>query len=174
VVAIIWKLLYNVDAGILNGLLGRLGLPKQLFLASTTQAMPAVMAMSVWKSCGFFMLIFLAGLQAIPDQLYEAARMDGASRWQRFRHVTFPMLNHSMLFVLVITSMDAMKLFAPIFVMTNGGPLNATNVIVYYIYKATFLFLKVGYASAMAFVLFGIILALTLIQMRLLRRESLY
>lgn len=174
VVAIIWKLLYNVDAGIFNGLLTQLGLPKQLFLASASQAMPAIMAMSVWKSCGFFMLIFLAGLQAIPDQLYEAAIVDGASRWQRFRHVTLPMLNQSMLFVLVITSIDAMKLFAPIFVMTDGGPLNATNVVVYYIYKAMFLFLKVGYASAMAFVLFGIILLLTLIQMRLLKRESLY
>ncbi|MBT5871897.1 MAG: extracellular solute-binding protein [Candidatus Latescibacteria bacterium] len=174
VVAIIWKLLYNVDAGIINGLLTQLGLPKQLFLASTSQAMPAIMAMSVWKSCGFFMLIFLAGLQAIPDQLYEAAIVDGASRWQRFRHVTLPMLNQSMLFVLVITSIDAMKLFAPIFVMTNGGPLNSTNVVVYYIYKAMFLFLKVGYASAMAFVLFGIILLLTLVQMRLLKRESLY
>lgn len=174
VVAIIWRLLYNVDAGVFNGLITQLGVPKQLFLASTAQAMPAVMAMSVWKSCGFFMLIFLAGLQAIPEELYEAAKVDGATWWHRFRHITLPMLNQSMLFVLVITSMDAMKLFAPIFVMTNGGPLHSTTVIVYYIYKAMFLFLKIGYASAMAFVLFGIILAITLIQMRILKREAMY
>jgi ABC-type sugar transport system permease subunit/ABC-type glycerol-3-phosphate transport system substrate-binding protein len=174
VVAVIWRLLYNVDAGVFNGFLVQAGLPKQLFLASTTQAMPSVMAMGIWKSCGFFMLIFLAGLQAIPEELYEAATVDGAGWWHRFRHITLPMLSQPMLFVVVVTTMDAMKLFAPIFIMTNGGPLHSTTVIVYYIYKAMFLFLKVGYASAMAFVLFGLILTLTLIQMRLLKREPVY
>ncbi|MBI4552147.1 MAG: extracellular solute-binding protein [Candidatus Latescibacteria bacterium] len=174
VVAIIWRLLYNVNAGVFNGLLVRFGVPKQLFLASATQAMPSVIAMCIWKSCGFFMLIFLAGLQAIPEELYDAAKVDGAGRWHRFRHITLPLLNPAMLFTLVITSMDAMKLFGPIFIITNGGPLHATTVIVYYIYKAMFLFLKVGYAAAMAFVLFGIILTLTLVQMRVLRREAVY
>lgn len=172
VAAIIWRVMYNTDAGLINGLLVHTGLSKQLFLSSTTQAMPSIMVMGIWKSCGFFMLIFLAGLQAIPEELYEAATVDGAGRWHRFRHVTLPMLNQPMLFVLVITTMDAMKLFAPIFIMTDGGPLNSTTVIVHYIYKNMFLFLKAGYASAMAFVLFCIILVLTLIQMKLLRRDT--
>jgi len=173
VAAIIWRVLYNTDAGLINGLLVSAGLSKQLFLSSTTEALPSIMVMSIWKSCGFFMLIFLAGLQAIPEELYEAATVDGAGWWHRFRHVTLPMLNQPMLFVLVITTMDAMKLFAPIFIMTDGGPLNSTTVIVHYIYKTMFLFLKAGYASAMAFVLFCIILILTLIQMKLLRRDPL-
>jgi len=131
--------------------------------------MPAVMLMCIWKTTGFFMIIFLAGLQEIPNEFYEAARIDGAGGGQLFRLITLPLLQRTSLFVLVITTMDALRVFTQIYVMTGGGPANATSTIVFYIWRTAFRQMKMGDATAMAFVLFVLIFLLTLCQLAIMR-----
>jgi len=168
VASTIWLIMYNPSSGLINSILMRLGLPRQPFLTSSVQAMPAVIVMCIWKSVGFSMVIFLAGLQGIPQELYEAVQIDGAGKWQSFRYITLPLLKRTTLFILVITTMDALKIFSPMYVMTGGGPRHATMGIVFYIWKIAFSYMKMGYASALAFVLFALILILTLLQFRFL------
>jgi ABC-type sugar transport system permease subunit len=141
----------------------------QTWLADPGQAMPAIIAMSIWRGLGYNMVIYLAGLQGIPDHLYEAAIIDGATPWQRFRSITWPLLKPTTAFILVVSVIGASQVFAQVYVMTNGGPNNATTVIVHQIFQNAFSFMKMGYASAMAFVLFGIIFVMSLINLRLLR-----
>lgn len=168
VASTIWLIMYNPSSGLINSILMRLGLPRQPFLTSSVQAMPAVIVMCIWKSVGFSMVIFLAGLQGIPQEFYEAVQIDGAGKWQSFRYITLPLLKRTTLFILVITTMDALKIFSPMYVMTGGGPRHATMGIVFYIWKIAFSYMKMGYASALAFVLFALILILTLLQFRFL------
>ncbi len=166
-VAIVFRYLYHPRFGILNRALGTnidwLGDPKL--------AMLSIILLSVWKQFGYTMIIFIAGLQNIPDELYEAARIDGAGRWRQFRHVTVPMLGPTFLFVGVVTAIGQLQIFAEPYVMTRGGPLNKTLTMVMLMYEQGFKFWRMGYAAAVAFVLFLIIGAATVLQMRLQERR---
>jgi multiple sugar transport system permease protein len=142
------------------------------WLGDPRWAMPAIILMAVWKNFGYNMLIFIAGLQAIPEELYEAARIDGATALQRFRHVTIPQLGPTLLFVGVITMIGYFQLFVEPYVMTQGGPLRSTTSVVLLMYEEGFRWWRMGFAAAVAFVLFVIILAATLLQLRLQRGEE--
>lgn len=168
-VAVMWRYLYHPRYGLLNYALGGLGIEPIDWLGDPFWAMPAIILMAVWKNFGYNMIIFLAGLQSIPDSLYEAARIDGANRWRQFWHVTLPMLAPTFLFVAIITMIGYFQLFAEPYVMTQGGPSNATLSVVLFMYEQGFRWWNLGSAAAIAFVLFAIILAVTLIQLRLQR-----
>ena len=168
-VAIVWRYLYHPQYGILNYLLGRVGIHPIDWLGDPHWAMPAIILMAVWKNFGYNMLIFIAGLQAIPEDLYEAAELDGANAWQRFRSVTLPMLGPTLVFVAVITMIGYFQLFAEPYVMTRGGPLRATTSLVLLMYEEGFRWWRMGYAAALAFVLFVVIMAGTRVQWRLQR-----
>ena len=172
-VAVVWRYLYHPRFGLINGFLGFLGVDPIAWLADPRWAMPAIVLLAVWKNFGYTMIIFVAGLQAIPEQLYEAARLDGASAWQRFRHITLPGLAPTTTFVAVITVIGYFQLFAEPYVMTSGGgPVNATLSVVLYMFKEGFRWWNIGYAAAVAFVLFWVILAVTLIQTAARRRAE--
>lgn len=170
-VAIVWRYLYHPQYGLLNYVLGWFGVSPVDWLGNPHWAMPAIILMAVWKNFGYNMLIFVAGLQAIPEDLYEAAHLDGANAWQRFRHVTLPMLGPTLVFVAVITMIGYFQLFAEPYVMTRGGPLRSTTSLVLLMYEEGFRWWRMGYAAALAFMLFVLILAATLVQLRLQRRE---
>jgi multiple sugar transport system permease protein len=174
VASIIWSFILDERAGLLNELLGKVGIDPQPWLGSTRLAPWSIVIVTLWQSVGYSMVIFLAGLQDIPRDFYEAARVDGARAWTRFRTITLPLLKPTSVFVLVISLIGAFQLFDPIFVITQGGPANATTTTVYYIYQNAFQYLRLGYASALAIVLFGIIFLFTLVQLRLFRHESHY
>jgi multiple sugar transport system permease protein len=169
-VAIVWQWLYHTEVGLFNFVLADVGLPKINWLGSTEWAMPAVILMSTWKSMGYYAVIFLAGLQGIPQHLYEAADIDGANSWQKFWRITLPLLSPTMFFVLVISIIQAFQVFGQIFIMTRGGPANATSTIVYFIYNQAFVWFRMGYAAAASWVLFAVIFAITLLQTRWQRR----
>ena len=172
-VAIVWRYLYHPQYGLLNYALGLVGVDPVDWLGDRRWAMPAIILMAVWKNFGYNMLIFIAGLQSIPEELYEAAHLDGASALQRFRHVTVPMLGPTLLFVSVITMIGYFQLFAEPYVMTQGGPLRATTSVVLLMYEEGFRWWRMGFAAAIAFVLFVVILVATLLQFRLQRgRDS--
>lgn len=168
-VAIIWRYLYHPAHGLLNYFLSFFGVSPIDWLGDPDLAMPAIILMAVWKNFGYNMLIFIAGLQNIPDDLYEAAHLDGASWWQQFTSITLPMLKPTTVFVVMITIIGYFQLFAEPYVMTQGGPLNATTSIVLLMYEQGFRWWNMGYAAAIAFVLFAIILLFTVIQMILQR-----
>ena len=170
-ISLVWKWMYEPDVGLLNTLLRTVGLPEQPWLASPRTALPALMLMSIWMYCGYMMVLFLAGLQSIPASLYESARLDGAGAWQRFRRITLPLLRPTTFFVLVTMVIFMFQVFTAVYVMTEGGPLHATDVIVYHIYRNAWEYLRLGYASAMAWVLFAIVFGITLVQFRFLGRE---
>jgi len=171
-VAVVWRYLYHPRLGLLNECLAWMGLGTVDWLGDPRWAMPAIILMAVWKNFGFNMIIFVAGLQSIPERLYEAARLDGASGWQQFRHVTLPMLAPTFLFVAVITMVGYFQLFAEPYVMTQGGPANSTLSLVLLMYEQGFRWWNMGYAAALAFVLFAIILSATLVQLRDRRAEG--
>jgi multiple sugar transport system permease protein len=171
-VAVIWRYLFNTQYGLINYALGGLGLARIDWLGDPTWAMPAIIVFAVWKNFGYNMLILLAGLQAIPEELYEAARIDGASYWQRFRHVTLPMLGPVLAMVNVLTVAGYFQLFAEPYVMTQGGPLQSTMSVLYFMYEEGFKWWNLGSASAVAFMLFVFILALTALQLRLVRWQQ--
>jgi multiple sugar transport system permease protein len=168
-VAVIWRYLYDPRFGLLNYLLHVVGVRPIDWLGNRHWAMPAIILMTVWKNFGYNMLIFVAGLQAIPQDLYDAAMVDGASAMRRFRHVTLPMLGPTFLFVSVTTMIGYTQLFSEPYVMTQGGPLHATYSIVLYMYEEGFRWWHLGYAASIAFVLFALVLGGTLIQRRLRR-----
>jgi multiple sugar transport system permease protein len=174
VAAIIWKWLYNGDFGLFNYYLLKTHLITQplVWLSDKNLAMPAVVLMSVWTSVGFSMVVYLAALQAIPNDLYEAARIDGAGAWARLRYVTWPMLRPSTLFLMVMGIIGSFQVFTQIYIMTSGGPLNRTTTMVYYIYEAAFKFYEMGYASTLAYALFLMLLVFTALQLRLYRRAD--
>src|ERR1700694_4232744 len=171
-VAVIWRFLFNADFGVVNGVLQIFGIKGPDWLGNPTLAVAIIVALMVWRNFGNAMIIFLAGLQGIPNDLYEAARIDGANRWQEFRSITLPMLRPTVLLLTVITTIGFLQLFEEPFVMTQGGPLNKTLSVSMYVYQQGFNFFHQGYASAMAYTLFVVIAAITLIQFRLLRSES--
>jgi multiple sugar transport system permease protein len=167
-VAVVWNMLLHPTMGPVNGFLKLLGIEKPPgWTASTEWAMPAVIMASVWRQTGFFMVIYLAGLQGIPRSLYEAAMVDGAGPWRRFTHVTLPMLTPVTFFVSIMLVINSFKIFDLIMVMTEGGPGRATNVLVYHIYYTAFMSFRFGYASAISVVLLIIVLAITVVQFRL-------
>lgn len=166
-VAIVWRYLYHPTYGLLNYTLGFFGIDPINWLGDPTWAMPAIIFMAVWKNFGYYMLIFIAGLQGIPRELYEAAELDGASAWNRFINVTLPQLAPTMVFVGVVTMIGYFQLFAEPYVMTQGGPLKATTSLVLLMYEEGFRWWRMGFAAGIAFVLFLIILLWTLIQRRL-------
>ncbi len=169
-VSVVWKYLYHPRFGLLNSALGLVGIPPIDWLGDPRWALPALILLAVWKNFGYNMVLFLAGLQSIPPQLYEAARIDGAGLWREFLHVTLPMLAPTSLFVGVITAIGYLQLFAEPYVMTRGGgPVNATLSVVLFMYKEGFRWWNMGFAAAVAFVLFLVILAATLVQIRLQR-----
>jgi multiple sugar transport system permease protein len=163
-VSILWLWLFNPQVGLVNYLLSLVGIKGPLWLASPQWALPALVIKSLW-AIGANMIILLAGLQAIPTSLYEAAKIDGAKQWDEFWTVTLPMLSPFLFYVIVITTIASFQILTDVLVMTQGGPGTATFVYVYYIYQAAFQYLKMGYASALAWILFAIILALTLLQL---------
>jgi len=171
-VAIVWKYLYHPQFGVLNYLLGKVGVGPIDWLGNPHWAMPAIILVAVWKNFGYNMLIFIAGLQSIPQELYEAAHLDGAGAWQRFRHVTLPMLAPTLVFVSVITMIGYFQLFAEPYVMTRGGPLRSTTSVVLLMYEEGFRWWRMGYAASLAFVLFAVVLAATLVQLRLQRQPA--
>jgi multiple sugar transport system permease protein len=171
-IAVVWRYVLNPDQGLANLLLGSIGIEGPHWLGDPALAMPSIIAMAVWRNLGFSMVIFLAGLQTIPAQLYEAAAIDGASRWQAFRHVTLPMLRPTILFISVITTIGYLQLFEEPFVMTEGGPLDRTLSIAQYMYQQGFQFFHQGYAAAIAWILFLLVGLVALIQFRVLRTET--
>ena len=168
-VALLWKWIFNPEFGIANAILNFFGFPGLQWLNSPTWAMPALIIMSLW-GVGGGMLIYLAGLQGIPRQLYEAAELDGAGSWAYFINITLPMLTPTLFFQLITGIIGSFQIFTQAFVMTNGGPVNATLFYVLYLYRNAFQWWKMGYASALAWFLFVVILILTLIQFRLSKR----
>jgi multiple sugar transport system permease protein len=160
-VAVVWRSVYHPRFGLLNAALAAVGATPRDWLGDPALAMPAIIILSVWKGFGFNMVIFMAGLQSIPAQLYEAASVDGASRLQQFMRVTLPMLVPTFAFVVAMTLIGNFQLFAEPYVMTRGGPSNRTLSVVLYMYEQGFRWWNLGYAAAVAFVLFGIMLAVS-------------
>ena len=172
-VAVVWRYLYHPRFGFLNYLLGLAGIAPIDWLGDPRWAMPALILMAVWKNFGFNMVIFIAGLQSIPRRLYEAAEIDGAGPWRQFRHITLPMLAPTFVFVAVVTMIGYFQLFAEPYVMTGGGPADSTLSVALLMFQEGFRWWNLGYAAAVAFVLFLVILAGTAVQLWLRRgRES--
>ena len=170
-VAVVWRYLFDTRHGWLNYTLGAFGIQPIDWLGDPHWAMPAIIVFAVWKSFGYNMIILLAGLQGIPDELYEAARIDGASAWRQLRDVTIPMLAPIVVMVSILTIAGYFQLFAEPYVMTQGGPLQSTVSVLYFMYEEGFKWWNLGSASAVAFVLFLLIFALTVVQLRLARWE---
>jgi multiple sugar transport system permease protein len=160
-VAVVWRFVYHPRIGLLNRALAAVGIAPVDWLGDPAWAMPAIVLLAVWKGFGFNMVILLAGLQAIPERLYEAARLDGASSAQQLRHVTLPLLAPTLSFVLLMTLIGHFQLFAEPYVMTQGGPGDATRSLVLLMYEQGFRFWSLGQAAALAFVLFALLLAVT-------------
>ncbi|RIA43883.1 carbohydrate ABC transporter membrane protein 1 (CUT1 family) [Hephaestia caeni] len=171
-VALIWRYLFQARYGLIDWALGRVGIAPIDWLGDPAWAMPAIVIFAVWKNFGYNMIILLAGLQTIPDELYEAARIDGAGAWGQFRHVTLPALAPIMLVVSILTVAGYFQLFAEPYVMTQGGPVESTTSIIYMMVDQGFKFWNLGVATAIAVVLFAILLSLTLAQLALARRWS--
>lgn len=168
--AIVWRFILTQDRGILNYLLQQIGLAPVPWLSSVRWAVPSVILYDVWKSCGYLMVLYLAGLQGIPEVLYEAARIDGANRWQLIRHVTLPLITPTAFFCIVISLIGAFQIFDNAYVLTEGGPGDASRTIAMYIYEMAFKRYEMGYASAVALSLLIVLVSLTLLQTRLARR----
>lgn len=167
VTSVLWLYIVNPDQGLLNGILGIFHIKPQPFLTSTKQAMFVIIGVSAWQGAGYQMLIFLAGLQSIPTSLYEAAELDGANSWQRFLHITMPMLKPTSIMILTTTLISAFNLMTQSMVMTQGGPENSTMTPIYYIYRTGFTDRELGYASAMS-VIYGIVIIIfTVIQRKI-------
>ncbi|WP_210161015.1 carbohydrate ABC transporter permease [Microvirga lotononidis] len=172
--ALVWMLFYSETTGLFNYLLALLGFAPKQWLSSSTWAMPSVIVMSIWKGLGFNMVIFLAGLQSIPRELYEAASLDGAGSTSSFRYITLPLLAPSTVYVTITSIIASFQVFSQVFVMTGGGPNNSTTTIVHQIYRTAFVHLEVGYASAMALALFVILVAVSMVNLRLVARKEIY
>jgi len=166
---IFWRMLSPRPDGPINWLIGRFGIPPQDWLVSVTLALPSLVGVAVWQEFGYFMVIWLAGLQGVPAEMYDAASVDGASGWKLHWYITLPMLRPTAAFVLIITTMHALQVFGSIFVMTGGGPVYSTTTLVYYLYSQAFNFGRMGYASAISIVLFLMILAVTIAQGKFLK-----
>lgn len=171
VISVLWLYLLNPNEGMINNVLTHVGLPPQPFLTSPDQAIFTIVFVSVWQGAGFQMLIFLAGLQNIPGDVYEAAQLDGMNKWQRFIYITLPLLKPTSIFIFITTLISAFKLLVQPMVMTQGGPVNSTMTVVYYIYQTGFTDRMVGYASSIA-LLFGTMIGLVTLAQRKLVKED--
>ncbi|MBC7217665.1 MAG: sugar ABC transporter permease [Candidatus Caldatribacterium sp.] len=173
-VALVWHLLLNPDLGIVNYYLGKLGIGRINWLFSTQWARVSVILVETWKNVGFYVVVFLAGLQSIPQQLYEAAEVDGAGRLQQFFHITLPLLSPTTFFLVVIGLINAFQVFDMPYVLTRGGPGGATRTVVMYIYETGFRFFNMGYAAAVSLSLFAFIAVFTFIQFRMSEKWVFY
>ncbi|MGH3311133.1 MAG: carbohydrate ABC transporter permease [Streptomyces sp.] len=171
-VAVVWRFVLDPADGLISQLGAEVGLSTPDFLGSEALAMPSLIVMAAWRNLGTAMVLFLAGLQSIPTEVREAARLDGAGMWQEFSRITLPLLRPTMLYVVVMTSIGFLNVFEEPFVMTEGGPDNSTLTVSLGMYQQGFRFFHMGYASAMAYVLFTVILAVTLLQLRLLKDKT--
>ncbi len=173
IVSFAWTFLLDPDIGWISYWLGKVGIDSgQGWLRDPDLAMPAVILVGIWKNVGFYMVIYLAGLQAIPQQLYEAARIDGASGWRKFRHVTWPLLANETMLVAILCAIATLQAFDHIYVMTSGGPFFRTETLVLLVYRLGFSEFRFGYAAAISWVLVGLILVLSLIQLFYFRRRA--
>jgi ABC-type sugar transport system permease subunit len=173
-ISLFWSWILDPQWGLLNSAIGWLGIRPQRWLLDPALAMPSLILMAIWRGAGYAMVIFLAGLQTIPQHLYDAAAIDGAGHWRRFAHVTLPLLRPTTTFLFVTSTLGAFQVFEQVYVMTQGGPAEATTTIVHQIYQQAFSFLHMGYASAEAVVLFAGLAALTIVNVRLLARDIEY
>jgi multiple sugar transport system permease protein len=169
-IAVLWGWIYNTQVGLLNYLISLVGFGKVPWISSETWAMPSVIILSVWKGLGYNMILFLAGLQSIPQEYYEAASIDGASAWRRFRDVTLPLLSPTTFLVIILSVIASFQVFEQTYILTAGGPSWSTLTLVLLIFFRAFQDFRMGYASAIAYVLFAITFAVTLVQWRLQRR----
>ena len=172
VITILWQQMYASETGLINLLLQSFGLPKIGWLTDRRYAMPAIAIMATWKNVGLYVVLFLVGLQAIPTDLYEAAELDGASAWQKFRLITVPMLNPTIMLVLLLSTIGGFSLFIEPYVMTGGGPANSTLSGILYLYKQAFFFSKMGYATTIGFFWAMIIFAVVVLQRRFVETEA--
>lgn len=173
-VALVWGWLYDPKYGMLNAILQWFGLEPIAWLYDTTWALPAIILLRVWKDMGYNMVILLAGLQGIPTHLYESAELDGATPWQKLTRITLPMLSPTLFFVITVSLINAFQAFDAVYLLTEGGPENSTQVVVYWLFKNAFQFYKIGSASAMAYILFMIILTVTTLQWWFRKKWVLY
>jgi multiple sugar transport system permease protein len=165
-VSLLWAWLYSPSFGFLNYVLSVLHLPTLRWLVDPHTAMPSVILVGLWRGLGFNIIVFIAGLQAIPRDLYEAAEIDGANEWQQFRRVTLPMLSPTLFFAIVMALISSFQVFEQTYIMTQGGPGNSTLTFIYYIFLTGFTYLRMGYASALSFVFLALILTITVLQVR--------
>ncbi len=171
-VSVVWITLLDPEAGIVNYVLTQIGFPRLNWLGDPNTAMPSIVLIAIWKGLGFQMVIWLAGLQAVPEELYEAAAIDGANRWQAFRGITLPLLTPTTFFLTLTGIIGSFQVFSPVYVITGGGPRGTTDVVVHRIYLRAFEAFDMGYASAQAWVLFVVIFGLTLAQVLYRRRRG--
>jgi multiple sugar transport system permease protein len=169
--AVIWRWLYDPNFGLINYFVGIFGIDPINWLNDPSAAMFALIVMGVWKTFGINMILFAAGLQAIPDHYYEAAEIDGANQWTKFWNITVPLLAPTTFFIMVMSIISSFQVFDIVYVLTSGGPLGATKVLVFYVYEHAFKFFDMGYASAAAYILFAILFVLTLIQVRYMKTK---
>lgn len=169
--AVIWRWLYDPNFGLINYFIGIFGFDPVNWLNDPTAAMFALIVMGVWKTFGINMVLFAAGLQAIPDHYYEAAEIDGAGQWSKFKNITIPLLAPTTFFIMVMSMISSFQVFDIVYVLTSGGPLGATKVMVFYVYEHAFKFFEMGYASAASYVLFAILFVLTLAQVKYMKNK---
>jgi|SRR5690554_3591128 len=169
--AVIWRWLYDPNFGLINYFVGLFGIDPINWLNDPSAAMFALIVMGVWKTFGINMILFAAGLQAIPDHYYEAAEIDGANQWTKFWNITVPLLAPTTFFIMVMSIISSFQVFDIVYVLTSGGPLGATKVFVFYVYEHAFKFFDMGYASAAAYILFAILFVLTLVQVRYMKTK---
>lgn len=169
VISILWAYMYHSTYGPINSLLAQFGIPPIPWLTHRSYAVPSLIILNVWRFSGLYMLIFLAGLQDIPEELYDSARIDGASKCQLFSRITLPLLAPTTQLVLIISVIRSFQVFGPALLLTSGGPVDATEVLTLLLYRSAFLYFKMGYSSAIAVVMFGVLIAFSLLQFRLSR-----
>jgi len=174
VVAVIWGFIYHPYQGLLNAFLKVFHIPPQGFLTDPSQAMLSIVILCIWAGGGFFMMIFLSGLKQIPSELYEAARIDGANAFRQFLNITLPLLKRTILLTVVINTTGSFLIFTPIYALTKGGPQNSTITPVFYLFRMAFEYLKMGYASAIAFIMLVLIAILVIAEFAILRSEAEY
>jgi len=172
--ALVWSWIYNPEFGLLNYFLSIIGIKGPSWLNSLNWAMPSIILTTIWKGLGFNMLLFLAGLQGIPESYYEAADVDGAKWFSKFLHITVPLLSNTTLFVVIISIINSFQGFDLVYMMTYGGPARSTSVLVFYLYQNAFRYFRMGYASAIAYVLFFLILFFALIQFWLQKKRVMF
>jgi ABC-type sugar transport system permease subunit len=169
--AVIWRWIYDPNYGLLNYSISFLGVDSINWLNDPTAAMFALIIMGVWKTFGINMVLFSAGLQGIPETYYEAAEIDGAGRWSKFWKITVPMLAPTTFFIMIMSMISSFQVFDLVYVLTSGGPLGSTKVLVFFVYEYAFKFFEMGYASAAAYVLFAILIVLTMVQVRYMKNR---